>query len=177
MECNRIDLYTLPHKALRHGLAAAGTALARDGHGAIGLVVEALDALAAHGHHEDTFIHPLLARHLPELEGELRGQHADLERRMGDARRALDAIGSGDEAPKATLRAYRAFQRLVGWNLGHLDHEETLVMPALWVAAPPGALAELMANFRAAHPDAADLYRRWPDALDEAERRMFGVAA
>jgi hypothetical protein len=33
-----------------------------------------------------------------------------------------------------------------------------------------------MAAFRAAHPDAADLYRRWPDALNAEERHMFGIA-
>lgn len=173
----RIDLYTLPHKALRHGLAAAGTALAREGRGAVDLVVEALDALAAHGHHEDAFIHPLLACHLPEIEAELKGQHADLDRRMRDVRRALDALGAREEGPELALRAYRMFQRLLAWNLGHLDHEETHVMPALWAAAPPSALVDLMEAFRAAHPDAADLYRRWPEALDAGERRMFGLAA
>jgi hypothetical protein len=177
MEANRVDLYTLPHKVLRHALSMAGTALARDGSGATGLVVEALEALVSHGHHEDAFIHPLAARHLPDIELELRGQHVDLERRMGEVRRALDEIGSGGAAPAAVLRAYRSYQRLVGWNLGHLDHEETHVMPALWAALPAGALDDLMSAFRAANPDAADLYRRWPEALAADERRAFGIAA
>jgi hypothetical protein len=177
METNRIDLYTLPHKALRHALASAGTALAAAGPGAVELVHEALDALASHGHHEDEFIHPLAARYLPEVEAELARQHGDLERHLVGTRRVLDGVVASGAEPVAVLRAYRAFQRLVACNLGHLDHEETHVMPALWAVVPAGELVDLMAAFRAAHPDAAALFRRWPEALSADERRMFGVAA
>jgi hypothetical protein len=177
MDAPRIDLYTLPHKALRHALSAAGTALAAQAPRAAATALEALDALASHGHHEEEFIHPLLARHLPEVEAELAAQHADLDRRMTESRRHLDAVADAPDDPAVALRAYRSFQRLLGWNLGHLDHEETHVMPALWAVVPATELEALMVAFRAAHPDAADLYRRWPEALSQAERRMFGIAA
>ena len=91
--------------------------------------------------------------------------------------RQLDgALAVAADQPGATLGLYRALQRLAAENLVHLDHEESVVLPALWVAAPERELAELMAAFRAAHPDAAELYRRWPDALSPAERALVGVA-
>jgi hypothetical protein len=83
---------------------------------------------------------------------------------VGLTRAALD----GDDL----VDAYRRYHRLVARNLGHLDEEETVVLPALWNAVPDGVLAEAFAAFRAAHPDANALYRRWPQPLTPAERRL-----
>jgi hypothetical protein len=92
------------------------------------------------------------------------------------ARRHLDRLAMTGEAPPGELLTlYRSFQRLAATNLMHLDDEETRVMPALWVAAPPDALSDVFARFRAAHPEAVDLYRRWPDALTTDERQLVGV--
>jgi hypothetical protein len=158
-----MDLYSLPHKALRDALGAAGTAL---GAGEVELAREALGLLDDHAAHEEGFIHPLLARHLPAVEAEVVAQHRALDALLADCTAALD----GDP-----VVAYRAYQRLVGFNLGHLDHEETVVMPALARAVPAEALVELFAAFRAAHPEANDLYVRWPGALTPAEWALVGA--
>jgi hypothetical protein len=162
---SRIDLYSLPHKSLRHALHEAGAAL---GTGDAAPALAALDLLVAHGGHEDEFIGPLLARHLPDLAATVRSQHDQLETMVGTTSAALAGADAVD--------AYRCFHRLVAWNLGHLDEEETVVLPALWSAVPDAALAEVFAAFRAAHPEANDLFRRWPQPLTVEERRLVLTA-
>ncbi|UDY34086.1 hemerythrin domain-containing protein [Dermatobacter hominis] len=175
-----IDLYTLPHKAIRAAVAhAAMTVGATDPDGiaeAASAVGEALGELAAHAAHEEEFIDPLLERRLPDAAIEVAEQHRRLGATIDGVLRQRDgALAVAPEQPGAVLGLYRALQRLAAENLLHLDHEETVVMPALWVVTPPHELQELMASFRAAHPDAAALYRRWPAALAATERRLVGV--
>ena len=175
-----VDLYTLPHKALRHAMGRAGTLLAASepATAAAGLAVVAgvLDELEAHGAHEDEFIRPVLAAHLPDIEAEVVAQHRSLGAAVDGARRHVDRLAASAEvSPGELLALYRSFQRLVATNLVHLDDEEARVMPALWVAAPAGALAEVLDRFRAAHPEAGDLYHRWPDPLTSDERRLVGL--
>lgn len=170
-----VDLYSLPHKALRHALAEAGTRLAAAApsaseDGTLALVALALDDLDAHGHHEDEHIHPVLRRLLPGLAEELDAQHAALTARIASVRRQVDLLATD---PSAAVAAYRSLQRLAAANLTHLDHEEVVVLPALLAATPPGTTEEIMAGFQAAHPDAADLYRRWPQPLTAAERTLL----
>lgn len=176
-----IDLYTLPHKALRDAMGRAGTALAAiepsTAATSIAVVADVLDELEAHGAHEDDFIEPVLAAYLPDIEADIAGQHRTLAAAIGGTRRHLDRLAATRQAaPGDLLTLYRSFQCLAAANLLHLDDEETRVMPALWVAAPPDALADLLARFRAAHPEAADLYRRWPDALTAQERQLVGLS-
>jgi hypothetical protein len=158
-----MDLYSLPHKALRDALGAAGTSL---GAGEIDPAREALDLLADHAAHEEAFIHPLLARHLSAVEAETAAQHRALDALLAQCAEALD----GDP-----VLAYRSYQRLLAFNLSHLDHEETVVMPALARAVPAEALIEVFGAFQAAHPDANALYIRWPAALTPAERARVGA--
>jgi hypothetical protein len=175
-----VDLYTLPHKALRQAMGRAGTLLAATEPStaatSFAVVAGVLDELEVHGAHEDEFIQPVVAAYLPDIEADIAGQHRSLTAAIDGARRHLDRLATTTEAPPGEiLTLYRSFQRLAATNLMHLDEEETRVMPALWVAAPPDALADILARFRAAHPEAADLYRRWPDALTPAERQLVGV--
>jgi hypothetical protein len=158
---SRIDLYSLPHKSLRHALHEAGAVL---GSGDAGPARTALELLASHGGHEEEFIHPLLDRHLPDLAETMRSQHRELDARLERVHVALDGTDP--------VAAYRRYHRLVAWNLGHLDEEETIVLPALWSAVPDAALADVFGAFRAAHPEANDLYRRWPEPLTVDERQL-----
>ena len=57
-------------------------------------------------------------------------------------------------------------------DIAHLDVEETIVMPALWGVVAPAELREVLVSFNAAHPEAADLYRRVPHALTTGERSL-----
>ena len=161
----KTDLYSLPHKALRDAMASAGAALGARTADAVDLALVAIADLIAHGEHEDEFIRPVLGRHLPDLAAALDEQHRDLEDLLVVTSRALSA----DDA-------YRSFQRLVAWNLGHLDHEETVVLPAMWQAVPDEELADVFAAFRAAHPEAGLVYGRWPGHLSAAERSLVGVS-
>jgi len=176
-----VDLYTLPHKALRDAVGRAGTILAATEPStaatSIAVVADVLDHLEAHGAHEDEYIQPVLAAYLPDIEADIAGQHRSLTAAISAARRHLDRLAATTEAASGELLTlYRSFQRLAAANLLHLDDEETRVMPALWVAAPPEALTDILARFRAAHPEAADLYRRWPDALTPDERQLVGAS-
>jgi hypothetical protein len=177
-----IDLYTLPHKPLRAATAQAGVLLGAADPDGLHLLVEpvqaALSELTHHAEHEEEFIDPLLARLLPDHAAEIARQHAALTAAIDGVRRQLDEVvgrGDGGGGAAALLGLYRAFHRMAATNLAHLDHEETVVMPALWVSAPEGALEDLMAAFRAAHPEAAELYRRWPAALSPGERQVVSV--
>jgi hypothetical protein len=127
--------------------------------GALDLAAEVLDAIHDHGRHEDEFIHPLLRRHLPALAADLDRQHEVLDDLIVVTMGALTLPDPN-----------RPFQRFTSENLRHLDHEETVVLPLLWQAVPDQGLAEVRARFMAAHPDANDLYRRWPAHLTPAER-------
>lgn len=162
-----IDLYSMPHKALRHALAVAGVMLGADDPEAVEVVHSVLDDLAAHGRHEDEFIHPVLGRHLPALLVDLDSQHGALTAAIDENRRALDGASRVD--------AYRTFQRLVAANLVHLDHEESVVLPALWARVPAAELADVLAAFKSAHPEAHDVYVRWSDALTSAELHLIGL--
>lgn len=176
----QVDLYTLPHKAIRAAVAEAALAVgAAEPHElptATAGVLVALEVLSSHAAHEEEFIDPVLERLLPDHARSIGEQHRHLTTTIDGVRRQIDAaVAAASEQPGATLALYRAVQRLSAENLLHLDHEETVVMPALWITARPSDLAEVMDAFRAAHPDASDLYRRWPRALAADERRLVGV--
>lgn len=176
-----IDLFTLPHKALR---ALTGLTATRLGaldfsdaseveHMQNGLYALA-DEIESHGGHEDEFIVPLLKRHLPDIATRMQGEHAEVGAALADVRRAVSTFGTAPSAGNQ-LALYRQVRRFEGLNLRHLDFEETVVMPALWQAAPARDLADLMAAFHAAHPDAVELYQHAPEALTASERLLVGV--
>jgi iron-sulfur cluster repair protein YtfE (RIC family) len=176
-----IDLFTLPHKALRAlvgqtatRLGALDVANAREVEHMQNELHGVVDELQSHGVHEDEFILPLLERHLPDLATRMRAEHAEVGGGLADARRGISAFGAEPRVARQ-LALYRQLRRFEGLNLRHLDFEETIVMPALWHTAPAEELAHLMAAFRAAHPEAGDLYRHAPEALTVSERTMVGV--
>jgi hypothetical protein len=176
-----IDLYSLPHKALRVAVAQAGTVLSATDPDRLDtdlvVVRGVLAELCDHAAHEDVFIHPLLARLAPAVEAELTVQHHELDAAIDDLHRRIDRAESGttQRTESALGDLHRAYQRVAAQNLFHLDHEETVAMPALWARASSVSLGELMDRFRAAHPDAGEIYRRWPDGLTRDERTMVGA--
>ena len=176
------DLYTLPHKPLRQAVSDIAVVLGAtdaDGLAAAAEPVSAvIDALQSHASHEDHFIEPVLDRFLPDLALEIAVQHSRLGGVVEAVRRQLDGLTAAAVTPPGgPLALYRAFQRMAAANLVHLDHEETVVMPALWAAAPPEALIDVMAAFNAAHPEAVQLFHRWPHSLTPTERAAFGISA
>jgi iron-sulfur cluster repair protein YtfE (RIC family) len=170
------DLFTLPHKALRAWVGACATALG-------GLDTSNLAAsttvitqlrflltdLGEHGRHEDDFIVPVLDQHLPDLADRLRGEHTALESSIATL---SSLIGEFEQSPSTTLQLslYRELRGFEGRNLAHLDFEETVIMPALWQAVTRDDLLGVFQAFRAAHPEAIELYHRVPDAITPQER-------
>ena len=175
------DLFTLPHKALRAYVGLTATRL-----GALDIAdareVEAMrrdlhaliDELEAHGAHEDEFILPLLERRLPDLATQLHREHAELAGALAGLRRATDLLAA-EPAAGEQLVLYRHLRRFEAINMRHLDFEESIVMPALWLATPQAELAGVLTAFKAAHPEAADLYRHAPEALNPGERLLVGI--
>lgn len=175
------DLYTLARKSLRQAVSTTAVMLgSATPDTLVSSVAPASDVIAElldHAHHEDEFIEPVLDRFLPDIALEVASQHRQLTATIDAVHRQLDGLANEPSvAPGGPLALYRAFQRMAAANLVHLDYEETAVMPALWVAAPPEALDEVMASFTAAHPDASQLFHRWPDSLTPTERAAFGIA-
>lgn len=176
-----VDLYTLAHKSLRQAVSTTAVTLGAATPDTLASTVapasEVIAELLAHAHHEDEFIEPVLDRFLPDIALEVGEQHRQLTATIDAVHRQLDGLASARAvAPGGPLALYRAFHRMAAANLVHLDYEETVVMPALWVAAPPEALDEVMASFNTAHPDASQLFHRWPDSLTPTERAAFGIA-
>lgn len=176
----RPDFYTLAHKSLRHAVSDTAVVLGATEPEAVSIAVEPVSTVIAdllsHASHEDHFIEPVLDRFLPDLAHEIAAQHASLGKMIDAVHRQLDGLANEAAVPPGgPLALYRAYQRMAATNLVHLDYEETVVMPALWTTATPGALTDVMAAFSAAHPEAVQLFHRWPDALTRAEREAFGI--
>lgn len=138
------DLYRDIHKGIRTELFAVVTTAARldpadtTGVAALGAQVQdVIDMLDDHAHHEDLHIHPVLARHRPELAFGLARQHAVLEERTKELADAAQALGdAGDDGRLAVHRAHLALAAFTGDYLLHQHEEETVAMPALADAVP-----------------------------------------
>jgi iron-sulfur cluster repair protein YtfE (RIC family) len=175
------DLFSLPHKALRTyvgliatRLGALDTANARAIEQLGNDLHSLIDELEAHGAHEDDFILPLLDRRLPDLAGQMRLEHTGLTEALAGLHHSTDLLAA-EPGIASQLALYRQLRRFEAINIRHLDFEETIVMPALWIAAPQAELAGVLTAFKAAHPEAAELYRRAPEALTPAEKALVGV--
>lgn len=174
------DFYTLAHKSLRQAVSDTGVLLGGTDPETLPMaaapVSEVVAELLSHASHEDHFIEPVLERFLPDIALEITSQHARLGYTIEAVLRQLDALAAEASMPAGgPLALYRAYQRMAAANLIHLDYEETVVMPALWTTAPAESLAEVMAAFNAAHPEAAQLFHRWPDSLTPTEREAFAI--
>jgi hypothetical protein len=176
------DFYTLAHKSIRQAVSDTGVLLGATDPETVSATFEpaseVVAELLAHASHEDHFIDPALERFLPDIALEINDQHRRLGNTIEAVQRQLDALASHAPVPPGgPLALYRAYHRMAAMNLIHLDYEETVVMPALWTTAPVEALTDVMAAFNAAHPDAAQLFHRWPDSLTPAEREAFGITS
>jgi hypothetical protein len=150
----RLDFYTYIHKSLRRQLFAVLTSAAAadvSDDGALATLsadlARLLANLRAHGRHEEAFLHPVLARHLPEAAARLGGAHAAHEAELDELARAFDAA-KGTRSPEAGAAFTRALGRFVGHYLLHLADEEDL-NPEIAARVPREELAAAMAAFQA----------------------------
>jgi hypothetical protein len=146
----QIDLYRNVHKAQRARLfglvVEAGRTDPQDAPAASAIAAMAAalaDELHEHGEHEDRFIHPLLAKYVPELAADLAAEHRALDTalaELADAGRRREVIGADS--------LYRVAARFTAVYLGHLEREEGEAMPALWAQASEGELRGVLMSFR-----------------------------
>jgi Hemerythrin HHE cation binding domain len=141
----KLDFYGNYHKALRRALfelsARAGLtdyARAESVAQLRGEFARVARALREHGAHEDTYMHPLLAKYAPEVLEKMDRQHADLDP-------ALDAL----EQMVHGAAFYAGLNRYIGAYLEHLADEEEVANPVLWQRCPHEELADAVRRFRA----------------------------
>ncbi len=184
MSQHPIDPYTWPHKMLRRLLFdAAQTAGTVDSDDTVAVrsfseqLLHTFDVVERHAEHEEAFLHPLLARRLPELERSLRAEHETSHVELTGLRQLLGAIVGGEsqqQRRESALGFYRALVRFTAAYLEHLDDEER-ALPRFWAHFEHDELLEVMRRFNASRAPTeamADLERMLP-ALAPAEREQL----
>jgi hypothetical protein len=146
-----LDLYRDIHKGIRAEMFAAVLEAGRldpaDVVGTADLAAQVADLvhlLEEHARHEDGVIHPVLARHRPDLEDVLAGHHRALDARTAHLLALADDATGGAGDPRLRLhRLHLALAAFTGDYLLHQNVEEAVVMPALARAVGPAVLGEL----------------------------------
>jgi hypothetical protein len=147
LDKNRVDLYSLIHKAQRVHLFALSSQIARadlqnnreraEIKQKLGMLI---DHLIAHAAHEATFIHPLYAE-VGELAEILGDEHEELEENLELLEDILDQDSWDD--------LYAEFNRFIALYLIHQDQEESAQSDILWKNFDDKRLAQVMNSFRA----------------------------
>jgi hypothetical protein len=159
---SRPDPYTPVHKMQRARLfrltISAGTTDPSDDdarRAVCGAVRAVIDEITAHGHHEERFVHPLLALHAPEIAADLERAHRELDERMAAlASSSLDYAG----APPADANdLHRSISAFTSAYLAHLDVEERTALPVLWARLSDEDLGAVLSEFRATRSDLTNL--------------------
>ena len=137
----RFDLFTSIHKAIRVMVYETGRALQTadfadeaSAAGAVGRLEPVLVLLAEHHETEEQFVFPKVEPFQPGLVGELQAQHQEVERLLGAARGAVDAVTSAGSGSRvgAGVDLNRRYNELTAFYLQHLAHEEVTILPATW---------------------------------------------
>lgn len=148
-----VDLYRDIHKGIRAELFAVTTAAgALDpsdplAWAAFGEHVRSVEAmLAQHAWHEDAFIDPVLAQHVPELAAQIAADHRDFD---ADFAAIVRAAAQGTAAPADDQRrlAHLVYLQLASFTSEYLAHqavEETVATPLLEGAIGPEAVGGLL---------------------------------
>lgn len=151
----RDDLFTVIHKALRHGLFDVTTrAGATDWDDAddIRMLEEKwrplLALLQSHARHEDEHIFRLLDGRDGAALDHVSEQHRDLDDLLDHLAGSFDRLVRRPD-PAGGLAFYRDLARYVAAYLPHLHEEETVVMARIWEACTDDEIAATRAAFMA----------------------------
>ncbi len=100
-------------------------------------IEELLHLLDVHSVHEDTYLGPLIERHLPVLATRLQREHVNLDELTAEIRRQLDALtlATGADRRIGQHRLYLTLSEFTAAYLQHQTTEEVDVLPALNRAA------------------------------------------
>jgi iron-sulfur cluster repair protein YtfE (RIC family) len=178
----KVEFYSHIHKAIRRRLYLAailiGTTDFEDSVG-VETVQKELQSLfrllRRHAEHENSHVHPLLAKFMPNLQ--LGEEHALQDRTLESMEALLVSIQQATDKVAAGEVLYREFNDFVTHSLEHMQAEEQL-MPRLREEYDnevlAGAMQRMFATFT---PDEiADTATYFPHALNPQERAMFGFA-
>jgi len=158
---NRVDLYRVPHRAIRALLFDTTLLVARtdfaaeeEARRAVAAAERLLGFLHEHAEHEDQVIVPEVEALSPELAAELRADH----HRTGGLERELAALlartALADEAERVSLgeRLHQRLARLTAEHLAHLEREEVAANRLLWAHRSDAELELLHGRIVAAIP-------------------------
>jgi hypothetical protein len=106
-----------------------------------------LSNLRAHGQHEDTFLHPILGRHLPDAAERFGSAHGKQEAWL-DALEQQFHQAQAAHSVAMSAEWLRELGRFAGYYLVHLAEEEDLTAQ-INARAPGEELASAMAAFQA----------------------------
>ncbi|MGC5323923.1 hemerythrin domain-containing protein [Brevibacillus sp. SYSU BS000544] len=139
----RFNLFTLPHKGLRHALQSlvyqagrldSSCQLERDTF--LKEWKKIVLMLHQHATDEDIFIQPLIDKFNPDLAKELENQHRQSEDLLGKMENAIAEIETEKtwthESNLRWLTFLDDLNRFTGDYFLHLYHEECFAMPCLW---------------------------------------------
>ncbi len=180
MQPPRVDLYVTVHKGLRARLFDTCIELARCDFGSASDARAALDAyrrtvgfLHEHHEHEDTHVATLIAPLPGELLASITQQHEAVDASIAE----LDALADAGGGAPLVAR----FQRFLVEYLAHMQHEETVVLPALWARYSDDELAAVRGRVQGSIPPAR--FMEWMELmlpalnLDERAGMLGGMKA
>jgi hypothetical protein len=152
MSAPRIDLYKFIHKGLRafmtHALVRVGRLDPHDAAEVAEVAEEVrvlMDICAAHGEHENRFVHPAMEERRPGSTRAIADDHEDHLRAIAELRALVDRLSGDDAAAHALYRALGAF---VAHNLDHMAQEETAHNAVLWATHSDAELLEIEGRIR-----------------------------
>lgn len=178
----RVDLFTMIHKALRHALLQLNIEAGRTDYGDLAAVEtlrtnwnRARKALGEHSEHEDGFIWPLLNRRAPGEADHLYVEHEEIHAYESQMEKHLRRLMDEPVVEKRRLMGaefYRAMQRFTARCLTHFDDEEKLVLPRLWVLCDDDELQRAFVSIISSIDPEELAYERahMMEAIDPVER-------
>jgi len=167
----RVDLYAGIHKALRALMADTLTAVGRmDADDPLELaqttqrVLQLLDFMRSHLHHENTFIHPALEARAPGASGAIAHEHDEHEAEIFSLAGATTALLNlkGAARAAAVLALYRQLAIFIAHNFEHMHVEETAHNAVLWARYTDAELIALHDRLIASIPPQEMMFAiRW----------------
>ena len=136
----RMEMYRPIHKAIRHLLYSTGHKLGISDFADERMAGEALDKLDStismmkeHAEHEERFVHPPLKGRVPGITKSFDSDHGDDERVYAQLQQLASQIrnSKGAESTALANQVYALFSSFIGYYLGHLEREETILEKAL----------------------------------------------
>jgi hypothetical protein len=184
MQPPRVDLYGTVHKGLRARLFDLCVELARcdfssraDRSIAIAAYQRTVDFLREHHEHEERFIDPLMP---PAIHAATQHQHASADAGLAELDILAAAVEGADPRVHGAALLAR-YQRFLVEYLQHMQHEETVVMQALWERYPDAELGGVRGRLQASIPPAR--FGEWMEIMlpamnhDERTGMFLGMKA